>query len=304
MPYLIEQRVALVVTLNDPVGTYDSVIFSTRIEGCSFDSIYLSSSVTEHEYHIYNPAEMYLNVVKIEQDYSLCPLRCDIIPVSDSFMPPYIWSDLEETVDVNPSFVLKEYVTRVSTTLAPLSGSYFDVRIACESSNASTDRKMNGIAYKTSELRIYFEDQCQFVNIIPSTREDIVVPLYRLNHIDLIQPSANVTNCAPIKNYVQIKSSTAQNGAKFTENIGPLASGSIGSKLKVEPSNKSNIGEYLIQMKSCIAYGDGSMEKCQVGTPFVVTIVDPCYKTTIETEIFVDEMSKPQLQTQKLNLRD
>ena len=97
----------------------------------------------------------------------------------------------------------------MSTSAANLSGSYFDVRIACESSAASTDRKMNGIAYKTSELRFYFEDQCQFVDIIPATREDVVVALYQLSFVDLIQPVANVTNCPPITNYVEIKSSTA-----------------------------------------------------------------------------------------------
>ena len=76
--------------------------------------------------------------------------------MSDSITPPYIWADLELTPDVNPTFILKESVTRIKTNIAPLSGSFFDVKIACESSDASTERKMNGIAYKTSDLRIYF----------------------------------------------------------------------------------------------------------------------------------------------------
>ena len=66
VPYLSENRIALIVTLKDPAATYDSIIFATRIEGCAFDSIYLSSSVSEIEYHIYDPAEMNLNVIKIE----------------------------------------------------------------------------------------------------------------------------------------------------------------------------------------------------------------------------------------------
>jgi hypothetical protein len=152
---------------------------------------------------------MYLNYIKIDQDYSLCPLQCELMPVSDSVTPPYIWSDLEMSTDANPTFILKEYVTRVSTINASLSGTYFDVRIACESSAASTERKMNGIAYKTSELRIYFEDQCQFVDILPATREDVTIPLYQNSFVDLIQPSANVTNCPSIQNYVKIRSSTA-----------------------------------------------------------------------------------------------
>lgn len=57
-------------------------------------------------------------------------------------------------------------------------------------------------------------------------------------------------------------------------------------------------------MTSCISYGDLSKEKCEDGTPFLVTIVDPCYETTIITDIFVDEMARPQLQTATLNLRD
>lgn len=209
IPYRSENKIALIVTLADPPGTYDSVIFSTRIEGCDFDSIYLSTAVTEKEYHIYNPAEMYLNYIQVTQDYSLCPVRCDLMPISDSVLPSYIWSDLDEITDANPSFISKEYVTRVNTVNANLSGTYFDVRIACESSSASTDRLLNGIAYKTSELRIYFEDQCQFVDIIPATREDVTVPLYQFSFVDLIQPVANVTNCPPIKNYITIKSSTA-----------------------------------------------------------------------------------------------
>ena len=202
VPYLSEHRIALIVTLADPVGTYDSVIFATRIEGCAFDSIYLSSQVAEAEYHIYDPAEMYLNYVKIDQDYSLCPLRCDLMPVSDSITPQYIWSEMQKTSGDNPTALVKEYVTRVNTNLAALSGTYFDVRIACESSAAMTDRKMNGLAYKTSDLRIYFEDACQFIEILPSTREDVKIPLYQLSNIDLAQPVANVTNCQPLKNHV------------------------------------------------------------------------------------------------------
>jgi hypothetical protein len=79
-----------------------------------------------------------------------------------------------------------------------------------------------------------------------ATREDVTVPLYQLSFVDLIQPVANVTNCPSIKNYVQIKSSTALSSASIVENIGPLADGTIGSRLSFEPALKSNIGEYLI----------------------------------------------------------
>lgn len=88
------------------------------------------------------------------------------------------------------------------------------------------------------------------------------------------------------------------------EDIGPLADGSIGSRISFEPATRDNIGEYYVVVTSCIAYGDLSKEKCEDGKPFTVTIVDPCYETNILADIFLDQMARPQLQTTELNLRD
>lgn len=46
VPRIIEGRIALVVTLNNDVSTFDWVFFDTRIEGCGFDSVYLSGQVS------------------------------------------------------------------------------------------------------------------------------------------------------------------------------------------------------------------------------------------------------------------
>lgn len=88
VPYVIESRIALIVTLNNAVQNYDWVYFNTRIEGCSFDSVYLSGTITDVDYYIYTPARAVEIPVTIDQDYDRCPLRCELI--ANPSLPFYI----------------------------------------------------------------------------------------------------------------------------------------------------------------------------------------------------------------------
>ena len=76
-------------------------------------------------------------------------------------------------------------------------------------------------------------------------------------------------------------------------NLGPLDDGSIGDRVSAKPASKDNLGEYTLQITSCLTYGDQTAKACADGAPFTITVVDPCSDTTIAAEIFPDVMSKP-----------
>ena len=117
-----------------------------------------------------------------------------------------------------------------------------------------------------------------------------------------MQPTTDAINCATIVNEINVLSSTASNPTPITKIIGPLMSGNIGSKLALNPDSLQNIGDYMVQMRSCITYGDGTYTVCANGTPFIVSIEDPCNYTGIRSAIFDRIMARPQLQSDTLNL--
>ena len=137
-----------------------------------------------------------------------------------------------------------------------------------------------------------------------ATRQNVTIPLYQESLLDLTQATTDVSNCRAIENSITLLSSAALIPAEIQIVVGPLVSGSIGSKLAVDPTNLKNTGEYIIQMTSCITYGDGTYKVCAKGTPFKITIVDPCVTTRIVSGIFDRVMARPQLQSDTLNLSD
>lgn len=87
-PRLITGKVALIVTLSD--GTYDSVTFTARIEGCAFDSISFSGVVTEHEYFMAANPQPWVYDLIVGQAYDTCPLECSLIPVKPASLPAFV----------------------------------------------------------------------------------------------------------------------------------------------------------------------------------------------------------------------
>lgn len=85
-----------------------------------------------------------------------------------------------------------------------------DFKISCESTLALDERKSNGLAFKTTDLRIYYTDMCKIGNVSAATRGNYQIPLYQLSGASLTQASIDVPGCpTPIINTIRILSSTA-----------------------------------------------------------------------------------------------
>lgn len=300
VPRVIESRIAMIVVLDNAAQTSDYVFFNTRIEGCSFDSVYLSGAITTLDYYIYSPAQIVNFPVTIDQDYDRCPLRCELIALPS--VPFYIDAVQVDTPGSPLSLMDKSFTTYINTNLVELDGNYLDMQIACESEDASTDRKNAGVAYVTTSFRVTFYDACQFADIMPATRASIEIPLYQESSLDLIQPSTDAVNCPTITNEVTVLSSTATVPTEITSILGPLVTGSIGAKLATNPTIYDNVGDYVVKMTSCVGYGADGNRICVDGESFTISIFDPCPYTKINSSMADRVMEKPQLQTDTLNL--
>ena len=290
----------MIVVLDNAASTFDFVTFDTRIEGCGFDSVYLSGTITELDYYIYRPSQEYTLPVKVDQAYDRCPLNCELIAVPT--LPYFIDTQQTETQGDPLSLMDKYFTTTINTNEVSLDGSYIDLQIACESELANVDRKVNGVAYVTSSFRVKFYDACQFASIMPATRSSIDIPLYQESYLDLIQATTDALNCPTITNTITILSTSSENPTDVSIGLGPLENGNIGSKLGFNPNSYGNLGDYQIMVTSCISYGDGSKQVCSDGEPFTVSVYDPCPYTEINSSIFDRVMARPQLQTDTLNL--
>lgn len=84
VPYAINRRIALVVTLED--STFDAVFFNTRIEGCGYDAIALSGEISSYEYFIYATPQTWTYDLIVGQTYDLCPLSCSVSPATPYYI--------------------------------------------------------------------------------------------------------------------------------------------------------------------------------------------------------------------------
>jgi len=196
----------MVVTLSD--GTYDWVAFNTVIDGCGNDSVQLSGQVSSVDYRISSPANPWNMLITIDQDYDLCPLECTFSPLS--LIPQNTFFTQELIQDTpNPAIKVKQYQLTVSTNFVPLDATFSDVRVTCFSRDAYTNRINQGIALKSTDLRVNFEDNCQYASITAATRGDDSVPLYAESFLPLIPATHDLANCQPIQNYLRPVSSSA-----------------------------------------------------------------------------------------------
>lgn len=261
----------MVVTLLNDDSTYDFVTFNTIIEGCGNDSVYITGEVAQTDYAIYNPAQPWSMVLTIAQDYSLCPLECTFSPLSaipsDTFFTQELFTPTE-----NPAFNLKQFELTVSSSFVPLDASFADVRVTCFSSDAYTVRLDNGQALKSTDLRVNFEDACQYASITGATRGDETVPLYAESFLPLIGASHNLANCQPMYNILRPISSSADQPATLSLTLGPNPSGSIYDGVFLDPLNRLNLGEYLVQIETCLPYGNSGQATCVLGAPFTILI--------------------------------
>lgn len=294
-PYFIQHKIALCVTLDDPLNTSDFVTFDVKIEGCSFDSLDFVGHQTTFDYLIYNPAQQLPLPISIDQTYDLCPVSCQLIPLNAAVMPSYIFDDFVSTVTPNPSFIDKVFTIIASTNSVALDNTQLRVELTCVSDLASEQSKVDGTASASTQIVLNLVDQCYFADITPATRDDVTIPLYQESNLDLVQASTNVTNCPTVVNYINPLSSTADVPMTINIGLGPLVTGSIGDRLNTEPALKENVGEYTLQIISCQRYGSNGMEICVNGAPFTITVVDPCATTEIKSAIFPDVMQRPRL---------
>jgi len=74
--------------------------------------------------------------------------------------------------------------------------------------------------------------------------------------------------------------------------MGATETGSIEYQVFTEPATRDNLGEYTMQILSCVNYGDPALgqKNCQEGEPFVIDVIDPCFSTSIISSIFTDVM--------------
>lgn len=184
-----------------------------------------------------------------------------------------------------------------------LDSTYMDVVVACESTEARQEDKDSGLAYKTHPLRVHFTDVCGLATITPAISGDQTIPLYRASAMDMAQASINTDGCHNIYNELVPVATDAVAPAAFSTGLGSSGSG-IAWQIFGEPSSKEMLGAYSFRMRSCITYGDGSQVRCAESDVFVIRVVDPCVSTSILSAIFDEVMTRPQLQTQTLNLRD
>ena len=85
----------------------------------------------------------------------------------------------------NKALVSKHLHFELNTSQADLDGSFMDVTLSCVSELALTERKDNGIAFKTTNLRILFTDQCGLAQVTAANSVDKTIPLYQQTAINI-----------------------------------------------------------------------------------------------------------------------
>lgn len=185
-PYVIQHKIALIVRLDDPVGTWDAKTFNVRIEGCSLDSLFLNGGVSVYDYTIYGQAQSWAMPVDIDQTYDLCQVECAITVLYPPIYPSFLDFNYVASPTDNPAFIDKTAIVSLETNEPTLDGNYIDVRFACTSIFAAPERIEGGIAMKTQDLRINLYDVCRFASIQGATSEDVVMPLFQTSFSDLI----------------------------------------------------------------------------------------------------------------------
>ena len=154
-------------------------------------------------------------LLTINQDYSLCPLECTFSPLSPIPSDTFYTQELIETT-ANPAFKIKQFELTVTSSFVPLDATLADVRVTCFSSDAYTVRLDNGLALKSTDLRVNFEDNCQYASITAATRGDETVSLYSEWFLPLVQASHDRANCQPMTNIIRPISSSATQPASLS----------------------------------------------------------------------------------------
>jgi len=67
IPYTMNEKIALIVKLDNVYNTQAYVSFTTLVYGCDYDELTMSGTVNgQLDYMIYNPAQEWSNVVMVD----------------------------------------------------------------------------------------------------------------------------------------------------------------------------------------------------------------------------------------------
>lgn len=154
----------------------------------------------------------------------------------------------------------------------------------------------------TFEFDVTFEDECYNANVFEPIVYDYTVPLYAPAAVSFT-PSLVSMSCGAV--YTEIVSVTPTN--EFTPGF---TVDDTNGLIIFDPATRPQAQQYTIYIRSCIVIqndpinpGTDTSQVCSiVSKPMSVTVEDPCFSTTILSEIFAKMMKKPQLQDEYLNI--
>lgn len=246
---------------------------------CETDILTFDSVIPNWTYKLRIPARPEFDAPVIN-NFNVCPVTCTLSEYNgSSFIPVSAGFGIRFN---NPPTVL------VQTSDKSLDQQFIDLRITCTSVfslQPAADKT------KVNDFRITYLDECRDSQLYRPAGIDATIPLYKESFVP-VNVASSQYNC-PVTTY-EIVSVTATNPVNA---VVPANFARVSPSLSAvfQPNNLANLGQFTVIFRAKWIIGADNTERIADSLPFVVTIVDPCLTTRINSAGWLQEMSAPQL---------